>query len=107
MGVSQSLPSTAYIKMIDIWMIFCILYPFLVVVLFSLSVVLTKEKNLIKPMKNDNSPIRNEVYELADSIIHFILQKGLPFIFYILISVFCSLGLVNYTWPDVKSLCQK
>ena len=107
MGVSQSLPATAYIKMIDIWMIFCILYPFLIVVLFSLSVVLTKEKNLIKPMKNDNSPIRNKVYELADSIICFILQKGLPFIFYILIFIFCSLGLVNYTWPDVKSLCKK
>ena len=26
--MSQTLPATAYIKMIDIWMIFCMLYPF-------------------------------------------------------------------------------
>ena len=27
-GMSQTLPATAYIKMIDIWMIFTMLYPF-------------------------------------------------------------------------------
>ena len=33
MGISQSLPSTAYIKMIDIWMIFTMMYPFAEIVL--------------------------------------------------------------------------
>ena len=33
MGISQSLPSTAYIKMIDIWMLFTMTIPFLEVVL--------------------------------------------------------------------------
>ena len=102
MGVSQSLPTTAYIKMLDIWMIICILYPFLIVVLFCLSMVLTEERNLIKPMKNANSP----AYELAESIIHIILQQGLPFIFYVFISIFLCLGLIQYNWPDVKPLCE-
>ena len=33
MGISQSLPMTGYIKMIDIWMIFTISYPFIVITL--------------------------------------------------------------------------
>ena len=35
MGISQSLPKTGYIKMIDIWMIFTMSYPFLVIFLYS------------------------------------------------------------------------
>ena len=31
MGISQSLPMTGYIKMIDIWMIFTMSYPFVVI----------------------------------------------------------------------------
>ena len=31
MGISQSLPETGYVKMIDIWMIFTISYPFFVI----------------------------------------------------------------------------
>ena len=33
MGISQFLPVTGYIKMIDIWMIFTISYPFIVITL--------------------------------------------------------------------------
>ena len=36
MGISQSLPMTGYIKMIDIWMIFTISYPFVVITLHCL-----------------------------------------------------------------------
>ena len=39
-GVSQSLPMTAYIKMIDVWMIFTMMYPFCVVTLYSVMEVL-------------------------------------------------------------------
>ena len=36
MGISQSLPTTGYIKMIDIWMIFTMSYPFVVISLHCL-----------------------------------------------------------------------
>ena len=36
MGISQSLPTTGYIKMIDIWMIFTMSYPFVVITLHCL-----------------------------------------------------------------------
>ena len=33
MGISQSLPTTAYVKMIDIWMMFTMIIPFIEVVI--------------------------------------------------------------------------
>ena len=39
MGISQSLPMTGYIKMIDIWMIFTMTYPFVVITLHCLQKV--------------------------------------------------------------------
>ena len=35
MGISERLPKTGYIKMIDIWTIFSISYPFFVIALYS------------------------------------------------------------------------
>ena len=34
-GISQSLPTTAYIKMNDIWMLFAMMYPFAEVTLYA------------------------------------------------------------------------
>ena len=31
MGISQSVPRTGYIKMVDVWMIFTMFYPFFVI----------------------------------------------------------------------------
>lgn len=38
-GISKDLPITGYIKMIDVWMIFTISYPFLEIVLHALKEV--------------------------------------------------------------------
>ena len=35
MGISETLPKTGYIKMIDIWTIFALSYPFSVIALYS------------------------------------------------------------------------
>ena len=47
-GVSQSLPMTAYIKMIDVWMIFAMMYPFCVVTLYSVMEALKNKKTNTK-----------------------------------------------------------
>ena len=47
MGISQSLPMTGYIKMIDIWMIFTMSYPFVVITLHCLQMV-SVEKELME-----------------------------------------------------------
>ena len=46
LGISQSLPSTSYIKLIDIWMIFTMIYPFAETVLVCL-IDAVKERTLV------------------------------------------------------------
>ena len=42
MGISNSLPMTGYIKLIDIWMIFTMSYPFIVISLHCMKEVAEK-----------------------------------------------------------------
>ena len=49
MGLSQSLPVTSYIKMIDIWMLFTMTIPFLEVVLHTANEYKNKTKSHIVP----------------------------------------------------------
>ena len=46
MGISEGLPKTGYIKMIDIWTIFALSYPFSVIALYSALEVHIKERKL-------------------------------------------------------------
>jgi hypothetical protein len=43
MGITQSLPKTAYLKIIDIWMIFTMMYPFAVVLLYTIKDLIQKK----------------------------------------------------------------
>ena len=43
MGLAKDLPQTGYIKMVDVWMIFTISYPFLQILMHSLKEVLEIE----------------------------------------------------------------
>ena len=48
LGISQSLPSTSYIKLIDIWMIFTMIYPFAETVLVCLKDVVKERTVVVK-----------------------------------------------------------
>ena len=54
MGISQSLPETGYVKMVDIWMVFTMSYPFFVIAfhaLLEVSILIlfsTIEKDVLK-----------------------------------------------------------
>ena len=50
-GVNQELPSTAYIKMIDIWLVFCQLIPFTEVVLLTI-----REQGRVKEDGREEDP---------------------------------------------------
>ena len=41
MGISSTLPSTGYIKMIDIWMLFTMTYPFFIIIIHSVKEVIS------------------------------------------------------------------
>ena len=69
-GVSQSLPKTSGIKMIDYWLIFNLMVPFIEVILHINKDL--KEKQEESQNKNDNSTVYPEVIKVnsEDGNIH-------------------------------------
>ena len=69
-GVSQSLPKTSGIKMIDYWLIFNLMVPFIEVILHINKDL--KEKQEESQNKNDNSAVYPEVIKVnsEDGNIH-------------------------------------
>ena len=55
LGISQSLPSTSYIKLIDIWMIFTMIYPFAETVLVCLKDVVKERTVVVKGEIDDHN----------------------------------------------------
>ena len=94
---------TAYIKMIDIWMIFSMLYPFSVVMLYStLYFVKQKTQNILVPMKIETVEWKNKI---LPRIIIFLLDFGLPVIVIIFIIIFWILGINNKNSPEIRKSC--
>ena len=84
---------TAYIKMIDIWMIFAMIYPFSVVTLYSILEFLKgQDQDIPVGMKIEK---RNWKIKKVVKIINFLLGLGLPVLVIIFIIIFWILGLIN------------
>ena len=103
--MSQSLPTTAYIKMIDIWLIFALLYPFNVVTLYSIM-------EFWKNRKTDSEKTHFRCIEQIDLMnsrtiksLTFMLDWGLPIFWTIFIIMFVVLGLHNYVTAEVDKVC--
>ena len=92
---------TSYIKMIDIWMIFSMLYPFLVVSLYSIMEVLKNKNNKIVTAAGDW--VEKGQLKTVKTI-SFLLDWGLPLLVTTFIFFYCTLGLVNYS-SDVENIC--
>ena len=81
---------TAYIKMIDIWMIFAMIYPFCVVTLYSMLEFLKgQDQNVPVAMK-----IEKKTWKIKE-VVNFLLDTGLPAIVLIFIIFFWTLGIIN------------
>ena len=106
-GVTQSLPMTAYIKMIDIWMILMMLYPFFVVTLYTVMEVLRNNKSKIKVKKSSGEWIDKEdqTYKWTMRTVSYLLDWGLPVLVTIFIIIYWTMGLVNYASTNVDSIC--
>ena len=84
-GVSKSLPMTAYIKMIDIWMIFTMFYPFCMVTLYS----------VMELIRNDeDAPLTRK---RMITIIFLMIDYGLPTLAITFSIIFWVLGIINTT----------
>jgi hypothetical protein len=102
--VIQSLPVTAYIKMVDIWMLFMMCYPFLIVSLYTVREVAKNQNNKVKNNgctwleedEEDDRKIRNVSY---------LLNWGLPLFMSIFISLYWTIGMLNYFSPNMHGVC--
>ena len=81
------------------------LYPFLVVSLYSILEVLKNKKNKIKTAAGDWIDKGNLLNSNTFKIVSFLLDWGLPLLVTIFIILYCTLGLVNYTSSDVENIC--
>ena len=94
---------TAYIKMIDIWMIFAMLYPFSVVTLYALIELLKRQdQDIPVPAKSDKSKWKvTKVLKLLNMLLDF----GLPVIVLIFIILFWILGIINTNSAEISNSC--
>ena len=84
---------TAYIKMIEIWMILSMVYPLCVVTLYSvLQFLKTHDQDIPVPMKIEKVGWKNKN---VTRIVNFLLDFGLPLLFLLLILIFFILGIIN------------
>ena len=101
MGVLQSLPFTAYIKMVDIWILFMMLYPFLAVVLLTI-------KENFQPMEINAQPVSGSwvTNHKCNTRTNTCLNDwGLTFALFIFIICYWTVGIINLIYPTVSRVC--
>ena len=98
---------TAYIKMVDIWMIFMMIFPFFVVSLFTIMEVMKHNNEKMKVKKVSKGWIDEDVqnYEKSMRLVSFLLDCGLVVVMAIFIIIFWAFGLNNYSSTYVDSVC--
>ena len=103
MGLLQSLPFTPYIKMVDLWLLCMILYPFLMVILLSVKESLDKSKSEIKPSGSSSGWHRDDHWSLKG--INILRDWGLMLILLLFIVLYWIAGILNFFQPNIRSVC--
>ena len=94
---------TAYIKMIEIWLILALFYPFCVVTLYSLLQFMKEnDQDVPVPMKATKAAWKNKT---VTKVVLFLLDLGLPVIFLIFIIIFWILGIIKSTTTVAIDTC--
>ena len=96
---------TAYIKMVDVWMIFTMMYPFCVVTLYSVMEALKNKKTNTKTVDPDFLYTRDLMNERSMRAVAFLLDWGLPILVTVFIIFFWSLGITNYVSSQLDNVC--
>ena len=101
MGLSQTLPVTSYFKMIDIWMLFTMIVPFLEVIhhttieMFKKStpISLNKRVDVVNVKPAEDEEVVEEV-KTGNNILNSICSLMLPVSSMIFVFVFWTVGLI-------------
>ena len=102
MGISATLPETGYIKMIDVWMIFTMTYPFIVISLHCL-----QKLRWNFPLQSHAHVYRLTIYfyRVRENTMKYLLTLLLPVFGMIFTIVFFSVGLYIYHFPNIDQYC--
>ena len=107
LGISQTLPTTSYVKMIDVWMLFTMTVPFLEVVLHTCTEVMKRRKgpyavqeNQVKPEQEDQVVVAILYNELA--WVGVMGRTLVPIFSTVFTIIFWTVGLVVSYWPRTK-----
>ena len=115
-SITSTLPMTAYIKMVDIWMILVILYPFFTILLLTCR-ELVKNKKFIKKIKRDSKecitasrkdafiPMTEEDNSYQTNIVSFLLNKGLLACISAFAVIYWISGITNYLTAKHFGFC--
>ena len=102
-GVSQTLPKTAYIKLIDVWMIFTMCYPFCVVILYAVRELLQEgDPNVPVSLDQDKG---GTMVRTTIKVVTSLLYQGLPLLAVIFIILFWVLGFNNIEEVEMNDSC--
>ena len=89
--------------MIDIWMVFMMLYPFLIVCLYAAMELLKNRKNKVKTSNGDWIDKLDGKMMLISNLLDFVL----PLLLTIFIILYWTVGLFHYITEDPGSVCWK
>ena len=106
LGLSQSLPVTSYIKMIDIWMLFTMTIPFLEVVLHTTNEVFKQPREnrvgsdnqidvvMVKPAKEQEEDLPKDRKRLSSNLVRLTGRYMLPASSLIFTFIFSVVGIL-------------
>ena len=94
-SISQSLPQTAYLKFIDVWLMFCLLVPFFVFVVQVFLKLELHSKNAIMPRMAAN---QEKIKKKKDNVAKFI-HVIIPAITVLFICGYCGVAMHFYLKP--------
>ena len=103
LGTLQSLPLTAYMKMVDLWLLCLMLYPFIVVILLTLREFFTKTENKVQIKSNTGSWSDEKGYKIQ--LVSCVLAWGLPLLVCLFIILYWLTGLWHRTNQTLATVC--
>ena len=90
-SVSSSLPATSVIKNVDVWLLFSLIFPFLII-LFNIIIFLHNKRMLAKRLVEPVGPDGTKNYRIAPRLVGYILSSiiyyVLPFIYVTFVVVY-------------------
>ena len=102
MRVLQSLPFTAYIKMVDIWILSMMLYPFLAVILLTVKENVETMEDNAKPVCGKWVTKQKWSTRVSTCLNNWVLISALS----IFIIFYWTAGIINLTFPTVSRACK-